>query len=205
MEAPAFYLHLPPTPVKGRFVMLEESTKTFYDVDTVTPLLGNPASWAITGLSPSILGANRLAIVVPNHLNAEWRATLVKQGPMPDGQPYNPDFEVARLVSITGRTDKIIHAKVLGKVNICPFKSDLMSFDKIKVMKGSVLPDEMRNGLLGKLYGGLNPGKPFVHPEVLDKMPRKWHVDAAALNYELDGIFASGLEVKQGSVKWLLS
>lgn len=61
--------------------MLEESTKTFYDVDTVTPSLGNPASWAITGLSPSILGANRLAFVVPNRLNAEWGATLVKQGP----------------------------------------------------------------------------------------------------------------------------
>ena len=62
----------------------------------------------------------------------------------------------------------------------------------------------MKNGLLAKLYGGINRDKPFVHPEILAKMPREWHVDPAALNYELDATFASGMVVEEGKVKWML-
>jgi hypothetical protein len=209
MEAPGFLLCLPPTPVKARFVMLEESSKIFYDVDCMFPLLKNPSSWATTGISSALLGAERLAIVVPDRLNAEWRTNLAKQGPLPDGRPYNPDFEVARLVGIAAQEQqaggKVIRGKVLGKVNVRPYSTDVMSFATLESMKPSVLVDEVKNGLLGKLYGGSAPEKPSTNPQALESTSGKWRVDAAALNYELDGFFAAGVEIKQGSAKWLLS
>ena len=197
IKAPAYHLYLPPTSIKPRFVMVEESTHTFYDVDTITPRLGNPSSWAQSGLSRNLLGSP-LAIVITQELNADEKATL-------SGRGYVPNFDTATLVKITSQVGDTIHAKSLGKANICQFPPGKMSWEILKDMKGAVLPDEMKNGLLGKLYGGLHPQRAFVHPEVLAKMPRKWHIDAEALNYELDGIFASGLLVPKGQVRWVLS
>ncbi len=74
-------------------------------------------------------------------------------------------------------------------------------------MKGDVLPDEMKNGLLGRLWGGESrsaaEGADFVTPRpILDNMPRKWHIDPAALNTELDGIFAAGKKIQEGELPW---
>jgi hypothetical protein len=59
--------------------MLEETTKTFYDVDTQTPLLQNPTSWATAGISPSELGP-RPAIVFPIPLSDESKQILAEKG-----------------------------------------------------------------------------------------------------------------------------
>ena len=40
--------------------------------------------------------------------------------------------------------------------------------------------------------------------EVLDRMPRKWHVDPVKLDEELDGTFAAGKRVGKGEVVWVL-
>ena len=72
-------------------------------------------------------------------------------------------------------------------------------------MKGAVLPDEMKNGLLGSLWGNLFPYRSEVHPEILAKMPRKWNVDPKLLSEELDNIFAAGKAIREGEVRWVLS
>ena len=175
IETAAYRLYLPPTPIKPRFIMLEESSHSFYDVKTT--------SWAQSSLSPALFGSP-LALVMTEHPTTGHTGTLVV---------------------ITSQDGDTIHAKPLGKAYVSPYPPEVVSWEKLAEMKGGVvLPDEMKNGLLGKLYGGLDPGRPFVHPEILEKMPRRWHVDAAALNYELDGMFASGLLVPRGQVRWVL-
>ena len=199
--APGYFLYLPPTPIKSRFVMLEETTKTFYDVDTQTPLLGNPASWATTGLSPSVLGS-KPAIVFPIPLNEISKMILRDEG-------FNPEFMVGRLVSIESQDGMNVFAKVVGRVNVRPLPQNMMSWEALKTKKGDVLPDEMKNGLLGRLWGGQNEdavgAAGFVTPrDVLDNMPRKWHIDPAALNTELDGNFAAGKRIKEGELTWMM-
>jgi hypothetical protein len=197
MEAPGYLLYLPPMPIKSRFVMLEETTNTFYDVDTQTPLLGNPASRVTTGLSPSLLGS-RPAIVFLNPLGESRKKVLRDEG-------FNPEFVIGKPVSIESQEGKNVFAKVVGRVNVKPLPQSLMSWEVLKTMKGAALPDEMENGLLGKLWGGEDRsavgGTDFVTPRpVLDNMPRKWHVDPAALNTELDGIFTAGKKIQEGEL-----
>jgi len=86
MQAAGYLLYIPPDPIRSRFVLLDEVTNTFHDVDLETPLLGNPASWKATGVSPSVLGQN-LAIVFPHPLDEDHRAELREQG-------YGPEFQV---------------------------------------------------------------------------------------------------------------
>ena len=130
MEVPAYYLYLPPTPIKARFVMLEESTKTFYDVDTITSELGNPSTWTYLGLSPSIVG-QRPAIIIPNRLNDDWQKRLIEKG-RKENVSVNPNFEVGRLVSVERQEGNVVFAKILGKVNICPCKPNVMSWEGLK-------------------------------------------------------------------------
>lgn len=87
----------------------------------------------------------------------------------------------------------MVYGGLVGKVTVCPSKPELTSWRGLGSELDPVLRDELRNGLLTKLYGGKKEDKPFVSPEVLAKMPRKWHIDAAALIHELDGSFASEL------------
>ncbi|ERF75756.1 hypothetical protein EPUS_01586 [Endocarpon pusillum Z07020] len=107
--------------------MLEESTETSDEIDTMAPELGNPSTWTSLGLSLSIVG-QRPAIILPNRLNHDWQKRLIEKG-RKESVSVNPNFEVGRL--------------------------------------GPVLPDEMKNGLLAKLYSGISLDKPFDHPEIL--------------------------------------
>jgi hypothetical protein len=200
-QAPGYFLYLPPTPIKSRFVMLEETTKTFYDVDTQTPLLQNPASWATAGISPSELGP-RPAIVFPIPLSDESKQILAEKG-------HDPGFMVGRLVSIESQEGKKVFAKPVGKVNVKPFPEHVMSWTALESMKGPVLSSEMKNGLMERLWGWHEDSgaeaAPFVTSnDVLDKMLRKWHIDPVALNFELDGVFASGKRIQEGEIMWVV-
>jgi hypothetical protein len=197
MQAEGYFLYIPPDPVKSRFVMLDEITNTFHDVDLETPLLGNPASWKATGVSPTVLGQH-LAIVFPNPLDADHKAQLGEQG-------YNPEFQVGRLVSVDRRESKKVYGKIIAKVNVKPLPEGFMSWQGLKEKKGAILPNEMKNGLCGRLWGRPNAGTDLVTSrDILDNMPRKWHIDPVALNYELDRIFAAGERIRRGDVIWVL-
>ena len=197
MEAEGYLLFIPPDPIKSRFVMLDEATKTFHDVDLETALLGNPASWKQTGVSPSILG-NELAIVFPTPLGDSQKAEL-------EGHDYDPNFSVGRLVSVDRHEGNKVYGKIIAKVNVKPLNQNAMSWEGLTNMKGAVLAEEMRNGLCGRLWGLPNATQGFVTSrEILDKMPRKWHVDPVALNYELDKMFAAGQHVRKGEIAWHL-
>ena len=197
MEAEGYLLFIPPDPIKSHFVMLDEATKTFHDVDLENPLLGNPASWKQTGVSPSILG-NELAIVFPTPLGDSQKAEL-------EGHDYDPNFSVGRLVSVDRHEGNKMYGKIIAKVNVKPLNQNAMSWEGLTNMKGAVLAEEMRNGLCGRLWGLPNATQGFVTSrEILDKMPRKWHVDPVALNYELDKIFAAGQHVRKGEIAWHL-
>lgn len=197
MEAEGYLLFIPPDPIRSRFVMLDEATSTFHDVDLETPELGNPASWKQTGVSPSVLG-KELAIVFPVPLDDSRKAQMAAHG-------YDPDFQVGRLVSIERREGRKVYGRVIAKVNVKPFPQVHMSWEGL-IDKGEVLPREMKNGLCGRLWGAPNPSQGFVTSmEVLDNMPRRWHVDPVALNFELDRMFAAGKRVRKGDIAWLLS
>ncbi|KAJ9652922.1 hypothetical protein H2198_007875 [Neophaeococcomyces mojaviensis] len=194
---------LPPTnPVKQRFVMLEESTKTFYDIGTETARLGNDSTWISANLSSSALGSD-VAIVIPNRLDEYWKRQLAAQ-PRENSASYDPDFEIGLLVSVKRREGKTVFADIVAKVNVRPLGAKQMSWELVKEWKKYVLADELRNGLLAKVYGRVGEDRPFVHAEKLAGMPRRWHVDAAVLNEELDSLFASGMVVKAGDVGWVL-
>lgn len=198
MQAEGYVLYIPPDPIRPRFVMLDEITRTFYDVDLETPQLGNPVSWKSTGVSRSTLGQN-LALVFPNPLDDTGKAELQRTG-------YNPDFQVGRLVSVARREGRKIYGRIVAKVNVKPVPKRMMSWEGLKAKKGAVLANEMRNGLCGRLWGRPNASVGFVTPRsILDNMPRKWHVDPRALNYELDRIFAAGERIRKGEVTWVLA
>ena len=197
MEAEGYFLFIPPDPIKSHFVMLDEATKTFHDVDLETASLDNPASWKQTGVSPSILG-KELAIVFPNPLDDSQKAELEERG-------YDPNFSVGRLVSVDRHEGKNVYGRIIAKVNVKPLDQNAMSWEGLTDMKGAVLAEEMRNGLCGRLWGLPNATQGFVTSrKILDNMPRKWHVDPVALNYELDKIFAAGQHVRKGDIAWHL-
>lgn len=172
-----FELYLPPTPFKSRFVMLNDSTQIFYDVDYETSLLGNKSAWS--DLAPETL--KDPAIVFP-----------------PEQRDYakSGEFAIGFLVSILRREVGRTVAKKLGRVNVKPFEKRLMNWSALKATKGEELPNEMQAGLLRNLWNKRTASLhsiPYVtESSVLDAMPRKWHLDGAALNYELDSIFAGG-------------
>lgn len=203
MQALGYILSLPPTPIRSRFVLIEETTKRFYDVDTATRLLQNPESWESDGLSPASLGRD-LAIVIPDSLSDDSRERLASMG-RTEAQFKSVDFETGLLVAITRREGNNIYADVRGRVNVCPFQENVMSWKKLEDMKGQVLVDELRNGLLERVYTSVDSESKLVHAAVLNKMPRKWHIDAAAMSAELYHMFASGRVVKKGDVRWMLS
>lgn len=73
-----------------------------------------------------------------------------------------------------------------------------MNWSALKAKKGEELPNEMQAGLLRNFWGRRTASSshsiPYVtESSVLDAMPRKWHMDGAALSYELDRIFTGGV------------
>ena len=194
LDAPGYYLYLPPNLIKPRFFMLEEKEKKFYDVDLFPDRLGNPPEWK-AGISSQMLGRN-LAIVIPVRLDEQRKAELKRQG-------YNPEFEVGRVVQIDRTEGRTKHGRVLGKVNMNPSK--YMDWATLRDRKGDILPDEIANGLLGSLWGNLYPDRKEVHPEILAKMSRPWNVNPEVLSKELDNMFASGKAIETGEIRWILN
>lgn len=206
-EARGFYLYIPPSRIKTRFIMLEESSKTFYEVDAQTPRLGNPTSWEESGFSSMDFGRD-LAIVIPNTLGPEYKSRIAsREFPQEFGvgktKTLNPQFEVGTLVAISRSEGNTIHGEVLGRVNINP--SRFLTWSAMENMKHNVLSDEMRNGLLGSLWGNRHVDRKVVHPDILAEMPRKWHDDPVILSKELDDMFASGHAIPQGEVSWVVA
>jgi hypothetical protein len=170
--------------------MLEEETGVFYDVDYVTLRAESDPTWA--DIAPESF--QDPAIVFPPEQSRYLREETIATG---------------FLVSITRREGEEIWARSFGRVMVKPFPPNMMSWEKLREMKGPVLPAEMKSGLMGRLWNqrpGANQANApsFVTSRtILDNMPRKWHEDGAALNNELDCIFAASrlLPVSQ---KWCL-
>lgn len=207
LEARGFYLYLPPSRIGTRFIMLEESSKTFYEVDAQTPRLGNPTSWEESGFSSTNFGRD-LAIVIPNTLDPAYKSRIAsREFPQEFGvgktKTLNPQFEVGTLVAISRSEGNTIYGEVLGRVNINP--SEYITWSAMQNMKGSVLSDEMRNGLLGSLWGNRHVDRKVMHLDILAEMPRKWHEDPVVLSNELDNMFASGHAIPQGEVFWVVA
>jgi hypothetical protein len=180
INAHGFELYLPPTPFKPRFVMLDELTSTFYDVDYASQTIGNTMQW-------KDLAAESIqdpAIILADHV------------PVMNGQDERIGA-LGVLVSITRRTEQTLFATYLGRVFIRKYPANLMNWEALTQRKGATLVNEMRAGLMSRLWNRRPEipqlsGPPWVtSPKVLDTMPRRWHEDGAALNYELDYTFAS--------------
>ena len=150
-------------------------------------------------LSSSNLGSD-LAIVILNHTHPYAEQQLRKLM----GKSYKPNPEIGQLVTIYRREGDTAYGYVLAKVYIQPLNPDQMSWDILLEQKGYVITDEIRNGLLAKMYGSVNKERPFVHPKILAGMPRKWHLDAAVLNTEMGDWWASGRKLQAGQVKYIL-
>ena len=79
----------------------------------------------------------------------------------------------------------------------------------LRALKGKELPAEMRAGLLRRIWNrrsnAADQSIPFVTPSrILNGMPRPWHRDGVALNYELDERFAGGKTLGPPS-RWKVS
>jgi hypothetical protein len=181
INAHGFELYLPPTPFKSRFVMLDELTSTFYDVDYATPTIGNTMQWE--DLAPESIQdpAIILADAVP-------------------GQDERIG-SLGVLVSITRRTEQTFFATYLGRVFVRKLPASLMNWEALTQTKGADCVGEMRAGLMSRLWNRRSDvpqlsGPPWVtSPEILDTMPGRWREDGAALNYELHYMFASSRHI----------
>ena len=190
-SAPGFELYLPPTQFKSRFVMLDELTSTFYAVDYETLIIGNKVKWE--DLAPESIQDPALI--------------LSENVPL-----MSPDARIGAfglLVSITQRTEQTLVATYLGHVFVKKFPASVMNWEALTNMKGAARTTQMKDGLMARLWNR-RPGVPqssgppqVTSPETLDQVPDRWREDGAALNYELDGTFASSrnLPPKQ---KWCL-
>jgi hypothetical protein len=176
INAHAFELYLPPTPFKSRFIMLDEPTAEFYDVDYATPIAGNTVPWG--NLAPE--GIQDPAIVLADDSRDERIGSM------------------GVLVAVTRRTEQTIFATYLGRVCVRKFPASIINWDVLTERKSAAHAEEMRAGLMGRLWNrrpGVpqSSGPPWVtSPEILDTMPGRWRQDGAALNHELDYNFASG-------------
>jgi hypothetical protein len=105
------------------------------------------------------------------------------------------NFAIGFLVAIEARDEGLIMARMLGRVAVKQLPPELMSWEALKWLKGSVLPAEMNAGLLTRAWNRrlrlAADFPPYIAPgTVLDTMPRPWPRQGSALDYELDHIFA---------------
>ena len=190
-----FELYVPPTPFSSppaptRFVMLDDLNDVFYDIDYETPLLGNKTPWTELALHT----VPDPAIVFP---------------PEQQDMLHKMQFATGFLVSIESRSSTLITARKIGRVNVKQLPEKLMNWSALRALKGKELPAEMRAGLLRRIWnrrsGAADHSIPFVTPSrILNDMPRPWHRDAVALNYELDERFAGGKALGPPS-RWKVS
>jgi hypothetical protein len=175
VNAPGFELYLPPTPFTSRFVMLDETTSTFFDVDYATPVLQNKVPWK--DLAPENI--EDPAIILPEIVANDRIGAM------------------GLLVSVTRRAENILFATYLGHVFVRQFSADLMNWEALTKMNGPARANAMKAGLMGRLWNrrpGVphSSGPPWVAShETVDEMPERWREDGAALNHELKYMFAS--------------
>jgi hypothetical protein len=184
INAPGFELYLPPTPFKSRFIMLNELTSTFYDVDYATPTICNTMEWKDLALEsiqdPAIILADGVPVI---------------------NRPDERMGSLGVLVSINRRTERTLFATYIGRVLVRMFPASLMNWEALAKMKGAARAGEIKAGLMRRLWNrrpGVpqSSGPPWVtSPEILDTMPGRWREDGAALNYELDYMFASSRHI----------
>ena len=184
INAHGFELYLPPTPFKPRFVMLNELTSTFYDVDYATPTIGNTMQWK--DLAPESI--QDPAIILADHV------------PVLDGRDERIGT-LGVLVSVTRRTEQTLFATYLGRVFVRKFPANLMNWEALAQTTGAARAGEMRAGLMSRLWNR-RPGVPqlsgppwVTSPKILATMPGRWREDGAALNYELNYQFASSRHI----------
>jgi hypothetical protein len=176
-----FELFLPPTPFSqppepAQFIMLDDVNQIFYDVRYRG---ADSTSW-------TAIKAHQIpdpAIVFPPN---QWTHMLASS--------HGTGF----LVSIESREREVFYARMLGTVNVAPVDEKRMNWGALRGEKGPELPAEMKSGLLRHVWD--RRSRPSFHAiayetsaAVLNRMPRPWHRDGAALNYELDHVFAGCL------------
>lgn len=178
IQGGGFELYLPPTPFRSQLVMLDYSTETFYSVNYRAAAQGDETPWSDLGLE---------TITDPAILFQPEQSERLENG----------KFATGFLVSILDRqADKFV-ARKLGLVNVGPLPEYAMNWAALQSKKGEELKNEMRAGLMKYLWNRRQPAEQALFPyqtpgSVLNSMPRQWHIDGAALNHELDYIFAAG-------------
>ena len=179
-----FELYLPPTSIEPRFIMLDELTSTFYDVDYSTPEISNTVQWQTIALE-TVVDPAIVMQMLPDHLG---------------------NGALGLLVSITRREDDVFFATYLGQVWV-KRHDPRFNWEAVAHQKGQALSDEMRTGLMSQLWNRRpSATRAADHAyvtsrDVLDRMTNRWHEDGAALNYELDYMWASS-RAKPAEQKW---
>jgi hypothetical protein len=191
-----FELYVPPTPFSNppkpaHFVVLDDLNDVFYDVDYESSDLKNTTPWTELALHTV---ADPAIVFPPNQYQmSENNKTLRITG---------------FLVSIQSRDSGLFTATKIGTVHVQQLQKKYMNWGALESLKGAELPSEMRAGLLRHVFNRRPRGSArmisYVTPRhVLDNMPRQWHRNAAALNWELDERFAGGARIGKER-KWRL-
>jgi len=187
----AFSLPGPPHFCPPHFVMLDDQDDILYDVDYESKELKNTTPWVDLELHKKV----DPAIVFPS---VEWQKHEA------DKQKKVTGF----LVSIQSREGGWNTAIHLGTVHVVQYQPEFMNWAALESLKGSELPAEMKDGLLRKVFnrrpGSGTQALSYVNSlSVLDGLPRPWHRDGQALNYELDERFV-GCKMIAKDQKWKL-
>lgn len=192
-----FELYVPPTKFSqpsepACFVMLDDLNDIFFEVKYDDPKLGNTKNWTELSLH-----------------EVDDPAIVFKSNQDPFLQQRSYDRVEAYLVSIIKRDSHAFRATILGTVYVRPFAEKFMNWGALESLKGSELPAEMRAGLLRHVFNRRisndSQHYSYVTPrKILDNMPRKWHEDGGALNWELDDRFVGAKRIAENQ-NWILS
>ena len=193
IQSAGFELYTPPTafsqpPKPPHFVMLDDLNEIFYDVGYDIVHVKNTVPW--TELNLHKVPDPAIAFLPGQAENLE------KDG-----------YATGMLVSIDYRSENLISARRMGNVNLRVLPKKFMNWSALDAQKGRELPEEMREGLLRKVWNRRpdpeNQTISYATPShVLDNMPRPWHKNGAALNLELDQRFVGALALE--SQRWHL-
>lgn len=191
-----FELFVPPVPFSqppepACFVMLDDQNNAFYEVDYQSVDLKNSIDWTALKLH-TVLDP---ALVFPT---LQW-------------QTFEKDMNkkiTGFVVDIKSRDEDSWTAERIGTVHVRRFPQEYINWSVLASLKGSELPEEMKAGLLRKVF---NQGRSsmtqtisYVTPRrILDTMERPWHQDGAALNWELDERFVGANRIEKDQ-KWKL-
>lgn len=191
-----FELFVPPVPFSqppepACFVMLDDQNDAFYEVDYQSVDLRNSTDWTALKLHT----VPDPAVVFPT---LQW-------------QKFENDINkkiTGFVVDIKSRGEDSWTAEKIGAVHVRRFPQEYMNWSALASLKGSELPEEMKAGLLRKVFnqreGSMVQTISYATPRrILDTMKRPWHQDGAALNWELDEKFVGANRIEKDQ-KWKL-